>query len=147
MTSTQDRTPAGTRARLLLAAMFAITGLAHVVLPEPFERTIPRWVPGSPRLLNQVATAAELGSATLLSTRRTARAGGLLAVATLAGVWVANIHVALQGGYRALPGWLGGPVAAWVRVPLQLPLLWWAARVTRRADVDRRPHRPLEDQR
>lgn len=117
--------------RWLLAALLTATGLAHVALPEAFERIIPRWLPGSPQLLNQLATAAELSSAALLVSRRTAHAGGALAFATLAGVWIANVQAAVDGGYRGLPGWLGGPVVAWVRLPLQLPLLWWAATIAR----------------
>lgn len=133
------------RSRLALAGLLAGAGTAHVVAPTPFEQIIPRWLPGGPRLLNRLATAAELGSAALLTTRRTARVGGVLAFGTLAGVWIANVHAALRGGYRALPGWLGGPTAAWLRVPLQVPLLWWAASVARRPDPDR-THRPTKDQ-
>jgi uncharacterized membrane protein len=113
--------------RWLLAALLTATGLAHVALPDAFERIVPRWLPGSPEHLNQLATAAELGSAALLATPRTARAGGALAFATLAGVWIANVQAAVDGGYRGLPGRLGGPAVAWARVPLQPPLPWWSA--------------------
>lgn len=126
--------PGRRRARWLLAVLLAATGLAHVVWPTPFERLIPRWLPGSAVAWNRFATAAELGSAALLASRRTARAGGMAAFATFAVVWVANIQAALDGGYRAFPGWLGSAAVAWVRVPLQVPLLWWAAAVARRPD-------------
>lgn len=120
------------RSRWLLAALLTATGIAHVLWPAMFERIIPRWLPGGPRLLNQLATSAELSSAALLAGRRTASAGGALAFATFAGMWLGNVQAAVDGGYRSLPGWLGGPVVAWVRVPLQVPLLWWAATVARR---------------
>jgi uncharacterized membrane protein len=123
-----------TRSRLLLATLLAMTGVSHVAWPQPFERLVPRWLPGSPAAWNRLATAAELGSAALLAYRRTARLGGVGAFATVAGVWVANIQAALDGGYRALPGHLGGRTVAWVRVPLQVPLLWWAATIARRLD-------------
>lgn len=122
------------RPRWLLAGLLTVTGLSHVVFPLPFERIIPQWLPGAPRTLNLLATAAELGAAALLTNRRTARAGGILAFVTFAGVWIANVQAAVDGGYRGLPGWLGGPAAAWLRVPLQVPLLWWAASVVRHAD-------------
>ena len=122
------------RSRLVLAAFLAATGVSHIVWPTPFERLIPRWLPGSPLVWNQVATAAELGSAALLAFRRSARLGGIAAFATFAGVWVANVQAALDGGYRAFPGWPGSEAVAWVRVPLQVPLLWWAARIARRPD-------------
>lgn len=120
--------------RRLLAAFLLAIGATHVVRPEPFEQLIPRWLPGSPQLWNRVAAVAELGSSALVARRRTARAGGVAAFVTFAAVWVANVQAAVDGGYRALPGALGGPVVAWVRVPLQLPLLWWAATVARASD-------------
>lgn len=119
-------------ARWGLATMFVVSGTAHIVMPEPFERLIPSWVPGDPAVLNGLATVAELGSAALLGNRRTARAGGLLALATLLAVWPANVSAAVDGGYRALPGWLGSAAAAWVRVPLQVPLVYAAWVATRR---------------
>lgn len=125
-------TPQATRSRLLLAALLTTTGAAHIVAPAGFERLVPLWLPGTPRAWNRLATAAELGSAALLAAHRTARSGGVLAFATIAGVWVANVQAALDGGYGGLPGWLGTAAAAWVRVPLQLPLLWWAARIAQR---------------
>ncbi len=118
-----------------LAALLTPTGLAHVALPEAFER-IPRWLPGGPQLLNRLATVAELCSATLLVSHRTARTGGALACVTLAGVWIANVQAAVDGGYRGLPGWLGGPAVARIRVPLQLPLLWWASTIARSTPDD-----------
>lgn len=137
MTSMSDRHAGRTRSRLLLAGLLTATGVTHVLFPEPFERIIPRWLPGGSRALNQLTTVAELGSAALLSSRRTAHTGALLATATFAGVWIANVQAAVDGGYRGLPGWLGGPAAAWLRVPLQIPLLWWAASIARHADPDR----------
>lgn len=125
------------RSRLLLAGFLATTGLAHIAFPDPFERLIPRWLPGEPERWNYAATTAELGSAALLATRRTARAGGLLAFVTFAAVWVANVQAALDGGYRGLPGWWASEAAAWIRVPLQLPLLWWSAAIARRLPEDR----------
>ena len=79
--------------------------------------------------MNYAATAAELGSAALLLSRRTARAGGLAAFATFAVVWVANLQHAIDGGIPGAPGVIGSPQVAWIRAPLQIPLLWWAWRV------------------
>lgn len=136
MSARKNRRPPGRRSRWLLAALLATAGVAHVVFPAAFERIIPRWLPGGPPLLNQVAAAAELGSAALLASGHTARAGGMLAFVTLASVWIANVQAAVDGGYRGLPGWLGGQAAAWARVPAQVPLLWWAATIARRSPDD-----------
>jgi uncharacterized membrane protein len=131
-----DPRPHGRRSRWLLAALLLAAGAAHVAVPTTFERIIPRWLPGGPRVLNRLATAAELGSAALLASDGTARAGGTLAFVTLTGVWIANVLAAVDGGYRGLPGWLGGSAAAWLRVPLQVPLLWWAATIALRPPDD-----------
>ena len=114
-----------------LAVVLGAMGVLHVVRPRPFEALIPRWLPGPPGAWNRAVAVAELSSAVLLVQRRTARAGGWAALGTIAGVWVANIQAAVDGGTRGVPGWLGSRQAAWLRVPLQLPLLWWAYRCAR----------------
>jgi uncharacterized membrane protein len=124
--------------RLVLAAGLGAMGVAHLVARPTFEAMIPKWIPGDPALWNYAATAAELGSAALLARERTARAGGIAAFLTFAVVWVANLQHAVQGGVSPEAGGpLGSPVVAWVRAPLQLPLLWWAWRV---ADAHRPRH-------
>ncbi len=116
--------------RLVMAAALGGMGVAHLVARPTFEAMIPRWLPGDPALWNYAATAAELGSAALLAREKTARAGGLAAFATFAVVWVANLQHAVQGGVvPGVPGVIGSPVAAWIRAPLQLPLLYWAWRI------------------
>lgn len=130
------------RSRLALAAGLGAMTVLHLAVPEAFERMIPSWLPGDPTGWNLAATAAEGTSAVLLSRERTAGLGGRLALATFLGVWVANIQAAVDGGYRGVPGWLGSSEAAWVRVPLQLPLLWWAARIARRHPASTRRQAP-----
>lgn len=120
------------RSRYALAAGLAAMTVLHLARPRPFEVMIPEWLPGDPTVWNLAAAATEGTSAVLLARERTAGLGGKLAFATFAGVWVANIQAAIDGGYRGVPGWLGSPTAAWLRVPLQLPLLWWSARIARR---------------
>lgn len=129
--------PPPRRSHLALAALLTGTGTAHVVAPAAFERIIPHWLPGSARAWNRAATAAELASAALLASPRTRRLGGASALCTLAAVWVANVQVAVDGGYRDLPGWSGSASAAWLRVPLQVPLLWWSWTIWRRTGPGR----------
>jgi len=106
---------------------------AHVLRPGWFLPMVPRWLPGEPRRLHAAATAAEGAAALLLVDRRSARAGGLLALATLVGVYPANLEAVRLGGYRGAPGWLGTRTAAVLRLPLQVPLWWLAWRVARDA--------------
>ena len=112
--------------RLIMAAGLGGMGVAHLVARPAFEALVPDWVPGSAAFWNYAATAAELGTAALLVRKDTAKAGGYAALGTFAVVWVANLHHAVSGGVPGLPGFLGTPTAAWLRAPLQLPLLWWA---------------------
>lgn len=111
-----------------LVALFSFMTYQHVAHPGPFEEMIPDWVPGDTTLVHNAATAAEAASAVLLAVPRTRRLGGMVAFATLAGVWVANIQAAIDGGTPGVPPPFNSREAAIVRVPLQLPLLWAAWR-------------------
>lgn len=119
------------RTRLGLAGLLGVMTVLHVAMPRPFEAMVPDWLPGDPTVWNLAATAAEGTSAVLLARPATARAGGWAALATFAGVYVANIQAAVDGGYRGAPGWLGTQEAAIARLPLQIPLLWWSWKVAR----------------
>ena len=122
-------------ARVGLAAFLGGMTVLHLTRPRAFEAMVPRWLPGSRRTWNLAATVAEGTSAVLLARRRTARAGGLAAFATMLGVYPANVEAVRLGGYPGLPGALGTRQAAVVRLPLQLPLLWWAWRVAADAEA------------
>jgi uncharacterized membrane protein len=92
---------------------------------------IPRWLPGPRASWNLGSAAAEGLAAALLTARRTSRLGGVLAASTLTVVFVANVQAVVDGGMRALPGWLATRQAAILRLPLQLPLVWWSWRLAR----------------
>ena len=117
------------RQRFFLAALLGGMGVTHFAIPQFFERLVPEWVPGSGAGWNVASGAAELASAALLSNRRTARAGGWAALTTLAVVYVANIEHAVEGRIPGVTGWMGTRNAALLRLPLQLPLLWWSWRI------------------
>ena len=63
----------------------------------------------------------------LVAVRRTKRLGAWFTVVTLIAVYPANIQMAVDAGAPAdAEGW-----AAWVRLPLQFPMIRWAHRHTR----------------
>ena len=107
--------------RLGLAVLFAATGVLHLVAPQVFEAIVPGWA-GNARVVVYVSGGAELVASALLVRRSSARLGGWYAAVLLVSVWPANIKMALDGG-----------ILAWLRVPLQVPLIGLAVLVARRS--------------
>ena len=119
-------------AAVLLAAMMATSGVAHFVVPRTYAQIVPH-VFGSPDFWVRASGVAELGCAGLLLSRRTRPLGGWATTAVLVVVFPANVQMALDGGLAGKGFPLGSPVAAWLRLPLQVPLVLGALGVARRA--------------
>jgi uncharacterized membrane protein len=118
----------------LFAGAIMAVGVLHFVAPRPFDAIIPRALPAEARRpLTYASGAAEIACGALMAVPRTRRLGGRLTTVLLLAVWPANIDAALRGGYPGLAGFAGSAAAAWLRVPLQLPLIWWALRIARGA--------------
>lgn len=116
--------------RWLLAVLFVAAGAMHFVVPGVYVSIVPPYF-SHPSALVAVSGMAEIaGGWGLLweKTRRAAAVGlALLLVAVLpANWWMAASH--MQIGHPAAPQW-----ALWVRLPLQLPLIWWALIYARRS--------------
>ncbi len=107
--------------RVLIGA-FGVSGVVHLVRPKVFYPLIPPAL-GSPRLWTYGSGAAELVCAGGLATQ--SPWAPRLSAALLAGIWVGNIWMAVRETRRSprRPPLL---VAAWLRVPLQLPMIRWA---------------------
>lgn len=105
--------------------------MAHFVAPEAYERIVPRWL-GDPRAVVLASGAAEVAAGALLAVPATRRAGAWATVVVLVAVFPANVQMALDGGIAGAGFPLGSPVAAWLRLPLQIPLVAWALALTRR---------------
>lgn len=113
----QRRSPAGA---LSLAAFLAVAGAAHFVVPRPYQRIVPE-VLADPAFWVRWSGVAEIACAGLVAHPRTRRLGALAAAGIFVVVFPANVKMALDGG---------GPAGlAWARLPLQVPLVWWALRV------------------
>lgn len=124
---TYGETVAVSKSPLALSAFMIGAGLMHFVVPDSYARIVPRAL-GHARLLVAVSGVAEVAAGALLVSPRTRRAGSWFTVVLLVGVFPANVQMALDGG---IPGYrfpLGSPVAAWLRLPLQAPLVVWAWR-------------------
>ncbi len=120
------------RGPALMGAVFAVSGVAHFVRPRFFEAIMPRAIPaGLHRSLITLSGLAELTCAVGLVRRASwARPAS---VAVLAGVFPANVQMALDSGTGRNPGLADSRVLAWGRLPLQF-LMMWAAFGARRED-------------
>lgn len=116
----------------LVAGLFAASGVIHVVRPSVFESMVPGFL-GDPTPLVLVSGVAELVCAAGLVRPRTRRLAGPASAALLVAIFPANVAMAVDAwqGWQAgedSAGWFAGTL---VRLPLQLPLVWWAWRAGR----------------
>jgi uncharacterized membrane protein len=114
---------------ILLAALFLLSGSLHFLAPQIYLRIVPPYLPAPLALVHLSGAAEVLGGAGLLvpSTRQVA-AWGL--VVLLFVILPANIYMATA--HLAAPGIMGHSWAQWLRIPLQLPLIYWAWLYTRK---------------
>lgn len=108
-------------------------GTTHFTNPDFYDSIVPRWLPGPPRVWVQASGVAELACAVLLVPKRTRRVGAWMTVGTLLTVWIANIQAVIDGGMRDADPPLDSAAVAWIRLPLQLPMIYDAVRVARSA--------------
>lgn len=116
----------------LLAGFLAGAGAAHFVVPTFYDRMIPEPLPGSARAWTYGSGVAEVAVAAAVAHPRTRRTGALAAVALFVGVFPGNLKMALESEGAAQQ------VLTYGRLPLQLPLVAWAWRVSREAGPQKR---------
>lgn len=117
------------RSARALAGLLAVAGAAHFVAPRPFDGIVPRSLPGAARTWTRLSGAAELAVAAAVACPATRRAGGVAAAALFTAVFPANVRMAYDWRRKPLPL----RAAAYGRLPLQVPLVCWAAEVARGA--------------
>jgi len=108
-----------------LAGFVGFAGLMHFVQPGFFDAIVPKVLPGSPRSWTYASGVAELAVAASVANPGTRRTGALAAAGLFVAVFPANIQAAIDAGTTA------EKVISWGRLPLQLPLIWWALKVRR----------------
>ncbi len=114
------------KAALTAGPTFIVAGLLHFIRPGMYEAIMPSYLPAH-RELVYASGVAEIAGGLAVLHPRTRRAGGAWLVATLVGVFPANVHMALRPErYRKIP-----PAALWARLPVQGLLIWWAWAGTR----------------
>jgi uncharacterized membrane protein len=115
--------------RTSLAILFVVAGSLHFLIPQVYLKIMPPYLP-APGLLVQISGAAEIlgGVGLIVPFTRHAAAWGL--VALLIAVLPANIYMA--AAHLRFSGYMGENWVQWARVPLQLPLIYWAWIYTKR---------------
>ena len=106
----------------IVIALFTASGILHLVNPSAFLWLMPEWTPFVTELII-ISGVAELIAALGLVFRL--RWAPIFTTLVLLGVWPANWWFAFDVlGQGDL--WLA--IAAWARLPLQIPLIVWALR-------------------
>ncbi|MGH9164362.1 MAG: DoxX family protein, partial [Acidimicrobiales bacterium] len=108
--------------RHVVVGALIVGGAAHFVVPDLYARIVPKAL-GHAHAWVYASGVVEVAAGGLLGARRTRRLGGWLSAAVLLVIFPANVQHALDSG-----GLL------WVRLPLQVPSIWWALREARRPD-------------
>lgn len=103
-----------------VAALFTVSGIMHFARPAIFTPLVPHALPW-PTALVYASGVVELICAVGLWRR--ARWAGLAAAALLVILWPANLQAALTAQAEEDPT---TKVLTWIRLPLQIPLVWLA---------------------
>lgn len=118
-------------ARHGLGIAFVAAGVSHLVDATPFEQHLPGWVPAATTIIVVSGIAEIVLGLALMAARRATAAVGLAAVVFLAGVFPANVYVAVADvDVDGLPG----GIYPWLRLPLQGVFVVWAWASTHPSD-------------
>ena len=102
---------------------FAAAGVGHFLLDSFFIMAMPEWVPFRPSIV-YISGIMEILLALGLFLKQTRERAGVLIAIFLVLVFPVNIYMALTPENFDL-----SPAALWIRLPLQLVLIWWVLKV------------------
>lgn len=110
-----------------MSAAYLLAGINHFIRPETYRRIMPPWVPAHDAMIF-ISGAAEIALGVLLLPKATRRSAAWGIVALLIAVFPANIYMAVDWTRNQHPAlWV-----AYLRLPLQAVLIWWAWLYTER---------------
>jgi uncharacterized membrane protein len=117
--------------RITMGVVYVVAGSMHFVFTHLYMSIMPDYLPAHRELvlLSGVAEIAGGLGVLLPQTRRAAAAGLVLLLIV---ILPANLWMAQHPERYRIPVWL-----LWLRLPLQLPLILWASRYTRRSEPRR----------
>ncbi len=119
--------------RIAMAVLYIVAGSLHFILTAAYMRLMPDYLPVHRELVLLSGAAEIAGGLGLLAPQsrrgQPGRAAAWGLVALLIAVFPANVTLVIDPArFPQVPLW-----AAWLRLPLQLPLLYWAWLYTRRS--------------
>lgn len=117
-----------TRTRALFGGFFIMTGILHFVVPGYFVAVVPSYLPAS-SLLVALSGVAEIAGGVGILLRRWRASAAIGLIALLVAVFPANIEMLRQARARDASPWF--EAALWIRLPVQLLLIWLAWRLRR----------------
>jgi uncharacterized membrane protein len=118
-----------TRLRAVCGPTFFLAGLLHFIAPDVYAQIVPSYLPAKKALV-YASGVAEAGGGLGLMIPATRRRAGWLLVATMIGVFPANVEMALHPErYPQIPG---GKRTLKARLPLQAVLIAWVLAAAQR---------------
>jgi uncharacterized membrane protein len=120
-------------ARVLMGVLYVVAGAGHFIVTRAYVQIVPNYLPAH-RELVLISGVAEIagGLGILFPPTRRAAAWGIILL--LIAVFPANLWMAQHPElFPTVPQWI-----SWLRLPLQLPLIWWAYQYTRPEPTSRR---------
>jgi uncharacterized membrane protein len=114
--------------RALFALLFIGAGLLHFFRPEAYRGIMPPFLP-APGVLVAVSGIAEIIGGMALLIPRFHRFARFWLIALLVAVFPANVQMLVDYRARGAPEWQ--LLALWLRLALQLVLIWWVVLATR----------------
>jgi len=112
--------------RVLMAGLYVAAGVGHFIVTRVYVQIVPDYLPAHHEIV-LLSGAAEIagGIGVLYPPTRRAAAWGIILL--LIAVFPANLWMAQHPErFPNLPLWI-----LWLRLPLQLPLIWWAWQYTK----------------
>ena len=117
----------------IVAALFTVSGFMHLARPAIFTPLVPHVLPW-PTELVYASGVVELICAVGLWRRD--RWAGIAAAVLLVIIWPANLQAAITAQHSDDQA---TKVLTWIRLPLQIPLVWFALQSGRNRSDDRPP--------
>jgi uncharacterized membrane protein len=114
------------RARIVsiwaLGVAFLAAGAMHFISPRSYLPMMPSYLPW-PEQLIAISGAAEMAGGLGVLLPFTRRMAGYGLIALLIAVFPANLNMAIN--HTQIPHLHVTPLMAWLRLPLQLPIIYW----------------------